>query len=168
MKKIFLISLTLLSLASSSLLAEDKKTSLKVAQKSYVGAGFGFTDVTAYDTGYSLILHAGKSLPKVDKEFGVEGAFSHTLVDPAYKSIDLTITTIAGYATYNFNFSPEIKLKAKGGILYERLSANTTTDEFEVSYGFKVLYALKSKKSLYLDYTIVEKDIAIFSLGLEF
>ena len=168
MKKMFLISLSLLALLSSSLLAEDKKTTSKAAQKSYVGIGLGFTDVTVYDTGYSLLLHAGKSLPNISKDFGVEGAFTHTVVDPSFKDIALTITTIAGYATYNFNFTPEVNLKAKGGILYERLTANATVNEFEVSYGFKVLYALEKTKSLYIDYTIVERDIAIFSIGLEF
>ena len=172
MNKSLLLSMSIFFILSTTLMAEDKKTTTKSSAKSsekvYVGFGFGFTDVSSHDTGYSLILNAGKSLPKVNEDFGVEGAFTRTIVDPSFRNRDLSITTLAGYATYNFKLTPEVDLRAKGGILYERLATTITEDGFEVSFGFKVLYALESKKSLYLDYTVIEKDIAIFSVGLQF
>ena len=164
--------MTLFMIFSSSLMAVEKKATKKDneknSEKTYVGFGLGLTDATGFDTGYSLILNAGKSLPKVSEDFGVEGTFTRTIVDPSRNNLDLSITTIAGYATYNFKLTPAVDLKAKGGVLYERLATSVTTDGFEVSFGFKVLYALESKKSIYLDYTIIEADIAIFSLGLQF
>lgn len=160
--------MTMLMILSTTLVADEKKLPKKSTEKTYLGFGFGFTDVSSHDTGYSMILNAGKSLPKVDEHFGVEGAFTRTIIDPSIANRDLSITTIAGYATYNFVLTPDVNLKAKGGILYKRLATTSTEDGFEVSFGFKVLYALENKKSLYLDYTVIEKDIAIFSVGLQF
>ena len=166
-KKLLLI-LAILTFLHTSLFAEEKKPQTSTDEKPYVGIGLGIIDPTGFDTGYSLLLHAGKSLPKVAEHFGLEGAFSTTVIEPSIFNTDLSVTTLAAYATYKVNLTPEVDFKAKGGILYERLSSTITDDSFEVTYGLKVLYKLKSKKAIFLDYTIIEKDIAIFSVGLEF
>jgi len=172
MIKLFLSTLTIVALLSSNLFAEEKqaptKSSSKSNEKTYVGIGLGLTEVTGLDTGFSLMLNAGKALPNVSKAFGVEGSFSHSVVDPSINNVDLTVTTVAGYGTFNFELTPKINLMPKVGILYERLSAKATDDSFEATFGFKVLFKLESKQTLYLDYTIIESDIAILSLGMQF
>lgn len=142
------------------------------ADKQSAGAGLGMTDVSTYDTGYSLILHANKPFADVASNFGAEAVFSTTIADPSKNGRDLSVTTLAAYATWYFDLSLKVSIKPKVGLAYGKYSTTTSTTDISLSYGFKTAYPLEGDKSLYLDYTIIDADlnfdVSILSFGMLF
>jgi len=82
------------------------------------------------------------------------------------------VWTIAAYAAYRVPVFKSFYLKGKLGILYETIirtdsiKAGTTTKDTGVAGGLGMGFYMGNKVTMELEATIIDQDIAFYSLGL--
>jgi hypothetical protein len=143
----------------------------------YMNLQLGIADVDGYDEGFVAIGTLGRPIPRISKNFSVEGEFSTTIADPdrtiAGNSVEVSYFTLGGYGVYTLPVGQYVNLRGRAGVIYYDTDVNGpgfggSDDGFELSVGFGATYDLNKKMNLIAEYTIIESDISHLSAGIQF
>ena len=135
----------------------------------YVGGGIAIQDVDGFDDGLALVLNAGKNLPNVNENFFLEGEFTYTLDSPEWKTTELDLLTLGGYAVFLLPLDDQFNLKGRAGLAYIDVDVNSGggDSDIELSFGFGAEYALNDTMKITLDYTHLESHISHLGFGIK-
>jgi hypothetical protein len=99
--------------------------------------------------------------------WGLEGEITTSMVKGEVFGVDVTITTMAGYAAYRSE--GDSYLKARLGVLKEDVEIGSVSgDDSGASYGLGVGWRQSDGSMVELEFTIVEQDVNFLSLGASF
>jgi len=148
----------------------------------YVGGGIVFEDIEDTDTdGVGGEVKIGGVILN---GFGAEAKLTKSLspaeADDYDDTIDVDITTLSLYGTYNFRLIPEFTVMPKLGLTYFYTSLDSDYDgsdsdgNFNLSYGFDMKYMFSNLLSGYFGVTIYNPeykgynfDATQVSIGIE-
>jgi opacity protein-like surface antigen len=180
MKKILLKTSLFLAIANTNLVAADF-----IQNQYYGGIGVGledFSTYSSYDPGATIVLNGGKPIIKLGPgTIGAEGEFTYTALPLNYNRSqidwDLSIMTLAAYATYTFEHSDKLYTKAKLGIVQRNYSwdynGNNNNSDFDynevgVGAGIGIGYKLNNKLRVYSDLILLDtSDLKQLNFGLQ-
>jgi len=143
-------------------------TSMAYASGLTFGAKTGpmMYDVSGVDDPVNAGIAVGSEMGIVLGDVGVEGEFTTTMNKGSVGSSDLSIDTMALYATYR---SPGfLYFKARGGFLrWDQKVGSSSDNDTTTSLGLGLGFSLAVVK-VELEYTQIDKDINFLSVGVQF
>jgi len=156
---------------------------VSAGQDSYVNAQIGLPDVTGFSGGLAIIATYGlpmnKLIANVPQNINFEAEFTSTLLSkPSVSIFEVSYNTVAGYAVYNHELSPELTLRGRAGLILESItidipnffggSISSSETDIGLSFGFGATYKLGGNMNIIAEYTIIESDIAHLSAGVQY
>ena len=166
MKKVLLSAVSAALIATSSFALDTTGI--------HTSVGLAYQSVTDADSGMALVVNVGKDFNNLQLgqgKLGIEGEVTRSIVKPSIYNIDLTITTFAVYATYKYNFSSNLYLKPRLGILHESVSVDNSSydgTDTGLSYGIALGYDINNNISAYIDWTKIESDVSNLTIGASY
>lgn len=141
-----------------------------LAAEMYAGAkaGFMIADVENQDTALNIGGLFGMRIHEFPDKYGTlsaEGEITVTMLDADRPGGgDWDVDTLAAYAVYR---SPgDTFLKVKGGVMW--LDTNYASSITELSMGIGVGFRMGKTTTLEVEYTTVDDNIDMFSVGVNF
>ena len=166
------------------------------SKKFYAGGGLAFEmwpDEYGADggNGIALLLNGGMALDQVTPGFGVEAEMSFDISGPSYEysyggwygtpretyTIDYSLFTMAGYATYSYHVNPKFFVRGRAGLIYKSLNVDSSSgynyasdaSEFGVAFGGGAYYSVTDSIDVYGDLTFVDfTDFIHFTVGAQY
>jgi len=141
----------------------------------YAGGKIGLmlVDATGFDDAVSIGVVAGKPVTEIQLgTIAVEGELTTTVAGGDVSAFgfsgDWDVTTVAAYGVYRSY--GEYFFKGKAGLLYEDVDvdfagSNDSDSDLGLSLGIGGGWNLSEKANLELEYTIIESDLGLLSLG---
>ena len=175
----------------------EESAPVTASTKYYAGAGLAYETWPDYSSelgnGIALVLNGGMPLPQVVANFGVEVEMSFDLSGPSYEttypswngtsfvnqtySIDYSLFTLAGYATYSYEINSDIFLRGRAGLIYKSMSVDSSytystavsSSEIGVAFGGGAYYGVTPEIDAYVDMTLVDfTDFMHFTVGAQY
>lgn len=147
----------------------------------YFNAQLALAQIDDFDDGLALAATYGIPMPKVHKNFSLEGEVNLTIADAETTVIGTSIKasyySVGAYGVYTVPISDKFNVIGRAGLIYISLDAkvggplvviDSVDDGFKFSYGVGVAYGISEKMSLIAGYTSLSSDVSQLSAGVQF
>jgi hypothetical protein len=121
--------------------------------RTYFGAGLAMEDLEdVSDDGMAIEVSAGGIYAN---NFGVEAKISKSISPAEESGIEVDVTTLSLFATYNHPLSPQFTVAPKIGFTYFKTDIEDFNDDSSVniSYGIDLKFNFTQATNIYLGYT---------------
>jgi hypothetical protein len=142
--------------------------------RTYLGAGLAMEDLEDIsDDGMAIEVSAGGIYAN---NFGVEAKISKSISPSEDNGVEVDVTTLSLFATYNHPLSQEFTVTPKIGFTYFKTDVEYIDDDSNVniSYGIDLKFNLTQATNIYLGYTAYNPefkgndfDANHFSFGIQ-
>ena len=165
-------------------------TTTGVCADEYLGAGLAYESAYSYDSGMALVISGGRTFENIEAgpgKLAFESEFTFSLISPSSTyynrfnrnySIDLTYFTLAGYAAYIYDITPDLYVKPRLGLVYTAVSVSNTYGAYGLgaygnglglAVGLGAGYKLTRELNTYLDFTLLNgTGLRHLTLGVEY